>query len=581
MDQYHKKMLEEEKKRLAVAQGSEPADLLLKNGRIINVFTLEIEKGNVAISGERIAGVGSDYTKGRETVDLEGNYVAPGLIDAHLHVESTLLLPPELARLIVPHGTTAIINDPHEIANVMGVEGVELMLAASEGLPCDFFATVPSCVPTSVMETAGGEINAEQVSTLLAHPRVVGLGEMMNYPGVLNGNEEVLQKIFAAHRAGKVVDGHAPALSGRALQAYTGSGISTDHESITAVEAREKLRNGMKIIIRHGSATSSLADLLPLVTPASSDMFMFGSDDREAGELLEKGHLDELLTTAVELGAEPLTVVKVASYNAARHFRLYDRGAVAVGYRADLVIFGDLNEFPVQMVFKDGRPVARAGHMLNDVAAYKLPRSACCTVKLNRPLQEKDFTLSYPSEQVPVIGVVPGQLITEKLFIHVQRSEEGNISARPGPELNKIAVIERHGKGGGMTTALIKGLNLQTGAIASSVGHDSHNIIVVGASEKAMAVAVNELASIGGGFVVVGGDNLVEASLPLPVAGLMTAEKAETVAQKMSAVLSAAHRLGTDLPQPFLTLSFMALPVIPSLKITDRGLVDVDNFAFL
>jgi len=300
-------------------------------------------------------------------------------------------------------------------ANVMGVEGVALMLAASAGLPCDFFATVPSCVPTSGMETSGGEINAEQVSTLLAHPRVVGLGEMMNYPGVLNGNEEVLQKIFAARRAGKVVDGHAPALSGRALQAYTGSGISTDHESITAVEAREKLRNGMKIIIRHGSATSSLAELLPLVTPASSDMFMFGSDDREAGELLEKGHLDELLKTAVELGAEPLTVVKVASYNAARHFRLYDRGAVAVGYRADLVIFEDLNEFPVQMVFKDGRQVARAGHMLTDVAAYELPRSACCTVKLNRPLQEKDFTLSYPSEQVPVIGIIPGQLITEKL----------------------------------------------------------------------------------------------------------------------------------------------------------------------
>jgi len=581
MDINHSKLFEEEKKRLAVAQGHDPADLLLKNGRLINVFTLEVKKANVAIAGERIAGVGSDYTEGREVIDLEEGYVAPGLIDAHLHIESTLLLPSELARLIVPHGTTAVIHDPHEIANVMGAEGVALMLAASEGLPCDFFATVPSCVPTSLMETAGGEINAAQVTELMAHPRVVGLGEMMNYPGVLEGNEEVLQKIFAARKAGKVVDGHAPALGGRSLQAYTGSGILTDHESITAEEAREKLRNGMKIIIRHGSATSSLADLLPLINPANCDMFMFGSDDREAGELLEKGHLDDLLKTAVEMGAEPLTLIKAASCNAARHFRLYDRGAVAAGYRADLVIFGDLKEFPVMLVFKDGRPAARAGRMEAAPAVYELPRSACSTVKINRLLREEDFTLTCSSEKVPVIGIIPGQLITEKLFINVPRQKDGTISARPGPDLNKIAVIERHGKGGGMTTALIKGLSLQKGAIASSVGHDSHNIIVAGASEKAMAAAVNELARLGGGFVVVGADNLAAASLPLPAAGLMTAEKAETVAQKMAAVLSAARRLGATLPQPFLTLSFMALPVIPSLKITDRGLVDVDNFSFL
>ncbi|MFO7952991.1 MAG: adenine deaminase [Bacillota bacterium] len=569
------------KRRLAVARGEEPAALLLKNAKVVNVFSGEIIKGNVAIDEGFIAAVGEQYTEGKETIDLKGKYIAPGLIDAHLHVESTLLLPPELGRVIAAHGTTAVINDPHEIANVLGADGVKLMLEASEEAPCDFFATVPSSVPSTDMETAGGEINSAMVKELLAHPRVVGLGEMMNYPGVTGGDEEALKKIVAAEEVKKVIDGHAPAVTGSGLQAYLSAGISTDHESITAGEASEKLAGGMKIIIRHGSATSSLQELLSLVNPTNSDSFMFGSDDREAGELLEKGHVNEILRSAVSLGMDPLLMIKIASLNAARHYRLYDRGAVAPGYRADLVVFDDLQNFRASLVFKDGRKIARDGVFLAPETAYELSPAARDSVKLKSTIKEEDFRLQKTAEKIPVIGVVSGQLVTEKLFLEVESAEDGFIAAKPAPEINKIAVIERHGKSGRVSVGLIKGFGLEQGALASSVAHDSHNLVVVGASEKAMAAAVNELARTGGGFVAVDNEASIKACLPLQAAGLMSTENASVVAEKMAAVLKAAGELGTKLPQPFLTLSFMALPVIPALKITDRGLVDVDSFAFI
>jgi len=567
--------------RLAVARGDKPAELLLKNGRVINVFSGEIVASNIAISGEVIAGVGSDYTAGEKVIDLDGAYVTPGLIDAHLHIESTLLLPPELGRVIVGHGTTTVIHDPHEIANVMGPDGVRMMIELSKQAPCDFFATVPSSVPSTDLETAGGELDAGTVEDLLQNPYTIGLGEVMNYPGVIGGDEEVLKKIAAAAKAGKVVDGHAPAVEGRGLQAYLSAGITTDHECITAAEAREKLAAGMNVIIRHGSATSSLAELVPLVNPATAGSFMLGSDDREAGELLEQGHLNEALKKAVALGADPLLMIKIASLNAARHYRLYDRGAVAPGYRADLAVFEDLRNFRARMVIKDGLMAARDGKAIKELPSSELPASARESVRLSRPLEKKDFTLSYPPGEVPVIGVVPGQLITEKLLLEVQREESGAVKADPASGINKIAVIERHGKNGNIALGLIRGIVLQKGALASSVAHDSHNLIVVGASEEAMARAVNELASAGGGFVVIGADNSTRAFLPLPAGGLMSELPADQVAEKMARVLEAARQLGTKLPQPFLTLSFMALPVIPSLKITDRGLIDVDNFTFL
>ncbi len=574
-------LTEKMRNRLAVAKGDQPADLLLKNGRLVNVFSSEVYEANLAVKDGLIAAVGSEYKEGKEIIDLEGRYLAPGLIDAHLHIESTLLLPPELARVLVTRGTTCVINDPHEIANVLGAEGVDLMLDAAEGLPCDFFSTVPSCVPATLMETAGAEISAEQVASLLEHPRTVGLGEMMNYPGVLEGDQEVLAKIISAHNAGKVVDGHAPAVNGTALQAYLSAGITTDHECITAEEAREKLRSGMKIIIRHGSASSSLEELLPLVNDTTVNSFMFGSDDREAGELLAKGHLDDLLKTAVSLGGDPLQMLKIATINAARHYRIYDRGALAPGYRADLVVFEDLRSFKVGLVVKNGLEAARAGRLIAPIPQYIPPRSVLQSVNIARELTANDFNLSLPAGKAAVIGIIPGQLTTEKLLLEVPRYSNGTVKADPGAGINKIAVVERHKASGRLAVGLVRGIGLKQGALASSVAHDSHNILVAGVEEKAMVAAVNELAGVGGGFVAVDQYGKVKACLPLPVAGLMTPEPAKIVAAGMEKLLAAAKELGSAGPQPFLTLSFLALPVIPSLKITDRGLFDVDSFKFI
>ncbi len=568
-------------KILAVARQDRPADLLLKNCRLIDVLNSEIIETNLAIQDSMIAAAGSEYVSARKVIDLEGRYAAPGLIDAHLHIESTLLFPPELARVLVVHGTTCVINDPHEIANVLGIEGVKLMLDAAPGLPCDFYSTAPSCVPATDLETSGGEVTADQVDELLNHARVVGLGEMMNYPGIINGEQEVLAKVAAAHQKDKVVDGHAPGLTGTDLQAYLSAGISTDHECITAAEAEEKIRSGMKVIIRHGSASSSLAELLPLVNSQTVDAFMFGSDDREAGELLNRGHLNELLKTAVSLGADPLQLLKIATINAAKHYRLFDRGLLAPGFLADLVVFEDLKNFKAELVIKNGRVVAESGKLTVDVPAATLPEKALGTVSLGRNLKSDDFKLSAGKDKLPVIGVVPGQLVTEKLMVQVTADENDQLKADPDQDIIKIAVIERHKASGRMAVALVKGMGLKEGALASSVAHDSHNILVAGVEEQAMAAAVNELARADGGFTVVNGRGQVQATLPLPVAGLMSDQPAAVVAAEMDRILFAAKELGTRLDQPFLTLAFLALPVIPSLKITDRGLFDVDNFQFI
>ena len=569
------------KNLVAVARGDREAELLLKNGRVINVFSGELVEANLAIEGEMIAALGREYTSGREEIDLEGMYLVPGLIDAHLHIESTLLMPAELARIVTPHGTTAVIHDPHEVANVLGIDGVKMMLDASLGLSCDFFATAPSCVPATIMETAGSELNTADIEALLDLPEVVGLGEMMNYPGVINGDEAVLRKIAAAHRRGKVVDGHAPALAGAALQAYLAAGISSDHECLTAAEAKEKLSCGMKIIIRHGSASSSLAELLPLVNANRVDLFMFGSDDRDAAELLERGHLNDLLRRAVALGGDPLQLIKIATLNAARHYRLFDRGALAPGFRADIVAFDNLIDFRAGLVIKNGRIVAEKGQLLVDLPSASVPQFALNSMHLARRPEAQDFIMKTENNTLPVIGVIPGQINTEHLTTAVKKNAQGEVVADPATRINKIAVVERHRSSGRIAVALIKGLGLREGAIASSVAHDSHNIIVAGVEEEAMAAAVSELVRIGGGFVVCGKNKEIRATLPLPLAGLISTEPATVVADQMRELLAAAHSLGTELPQPFMTLAFMALPVIPALKITDQGLFDVEKFSFL
>ena len=568
-------------KVLAVARQDQPADLLLKNCRLVNVMNSEMTETNIAVQDGMIAAVGDKYSSARKIIDLDGKYVTPGLIDAHLHIESTLLFPPELARLMVVNGTTCVINDPHEIANVLGIEGVKLMLDAAPGLPCDFYFTAPSCVPATDLETSGAKITAAQVAELLNHSRVVGLGEMMNFPGLINGDEEVLAKVAAAHKRGKVVDGHAPGLTGTDLQAYLSAGISTDHECITISEAEEKMRSGMMVIIRHGSASSSLAELLPLVNSQTVDAFMFGSDDREAGDLLNKGHLNDLLKTAVSLGADPLQIIKIATINAAKHYRLYDRGVLAPGFLADLVVFDDLERFNVELVVKNGRVAAESGELTDDISAASLPEKALNTVNLSRELEVDDFQLYAGKTKLPVIGIVPGQLVTEKLMPEINADKSGEIKADPEKDIIKIAVVERHKASGRLAAALVRGMGLKQGALASSVAHDSHNILVAGVEEEAMAAAVNELARTGGGFTVVDGSGQVKATLALPVAGLMSDQPADQVAAGMDEILTAAKELGAKLDHPFLTLAFLALPVIPSLKITDRGLFDVDNFQFI
>ncbi len=567
--------------RIASAIDKNQGDLLLKNARHVNMLNREVTTTNLLIKGSHIAAIGSSYDSAKVVVDLDGGYVVPGLIDAHLHIESTLLYPPALAEVVVPHGTTTVVNDPHEIANVLGLDGVKMMIDASSGLPCDFFSTAPSCVPATDMETAGGEITLENIKKLLSHPRVVGLGEMMNYPGVIDADPAVLGKIAAAHHTGKPVDGHAPGLSGKHLQAYLSAGISTDHECITADEALEKLKYGMKIIIRHGSASSSLAKLIPLVNDFNASSFMFGSDDREAAELLEKGHINDLLKTAISLGADPFLMLRVATFSAAQHYRLYDRGLLAPGYRADIAVLDDLSEFNVRLVVKDGRLVARQGLLVEPVAEFAPPAEALQTVKLTHELSGSDFRLPAVSGNMPVIGIMPGQLITEKLMHQVTADSSGNVAAKPEDNLNKIAVVERHKGSGRIAVALVSGMGLKEGALASSVAHDSHNIIVVGVEENAMAAAVNEIGMLQGGFVAVDGSGAVKAALPLPIGGLMSLKPAAEVAGEMNKLLQAAEELGSRLPQPFLTMSFLALPVIPSLKITDRGLFDVDSFSFV
>ncbi len=436
-------------------------------------------------------------------------------------------------------------------------------------------------MPATPLETAGGEIGLPDVEKLLEHPRVVGLGEMMHYPGVIAGEARVAAMLCAAAKRGKALDGHAPGVTGKELQAYAGAGLSTDHEATGAAEALEKVRAGMAVIIRQGSAARNLEAILPAVTCRNCGSFMFGCDDREAGDLLERGHLDAILREAVALGLDSVLAVRLATLHPARHFRLGRRGALAPGYRADLVAVEDLQKFTVRFVIKDGKVAARNGESLLSWPSFTVPSGFRRTVRLARLPEPADFALVLPPGPAAVIGLIPGEIITEKLFLEPRREEGGAVRADQERDIVKIAVLERHRGSGRRAVGLVRGLGLKTGALASSVAHDSHNLIVAGVEEGAMAAAAAAVARAGGGFAAAGACGAVRALLPLPVAGLMSLQSATAVASGMRAVNAAARELGTPLEQPFLALSFLALPVIPHLKITDRGLVDVDRFTFL
>ncbi|MEJ5328815.1 MAG: adenine deaminase [Desulfobaccales bacterium] len=561
--------LQDWRRRLTVAKGEAPADLVLTGGRVANVFTGEWLTAEVALVDGVVAGLGEGYPGPR--LDLEGSYLLPGFIDGHLHLESSLLTPRELARALLPWGTTAVVADPHEIANVWGTAGLEYLLAASEGLPLDFFFLLPSCVPASPLESAGARLEAPDLAPYCGHPRVLGLAEVMNFPGVLAGDAKLLAKLSLFPEG--PVDGHAPSLSGKALQAYRLAGIASDHESTTAQEAREKLRAGFYLMAREGSLAKNLAALLPGVPPAAWRRVMVVTDDCHPLDL-EEGHLNRRLARLVELGLDPLLAVTLATLNPAEYFRLRDRGAIAPGFRADLVAVEDLRDFRVRLVLKDGRPVVQEGNLTEELPEPTAPPPS-------RGFQVQGLSreaLSPPvaGEVVKVIGLIPGQLLTDKLVLPTP-VKDGRLAADPGRDLLKLAVIERHHGTGNLGLGLVQGFGLKNGALASSVAHDSHNLVVAGVSEEDMLLAAEHLIRQGGGLAVAAGGRIL-AELPLPLAGLLSPAPLPEVAAALRRLHRAYHDLGGTLPDPFMALSFLALPVIPALKLTDLGLVDVTRF---
>ena len=568
-------------KIISMARGEMPADLVLKNARIINTFIGEIERGNVAICGDRIAGVG-DYEKAREVIDLKGNYLAPGLIDGHTHIESSMLHPARYAQAVIPHGTLALVTDLHEIANVSGLAGVKFFLDWAQNLPLDMLLMVPSCVPATNLETSGAEIDSRAVKEILAYPNVIGLGEMMNFPGVLSGAKDVLSKLSASK--GRVIDGHAPGLSGRELNAYLSAGILSDHESTTSEEGREKLQRGMYLMIREGSSEKNLDALLPLVTDNTYKRCFFVVDDRSCSDLLHEGDIDAVVRKAISRGLEPVRAVQMATINTAEYFRLHDRGAIAPGYVANLITITDLPKLEIDRVFYGGKLVARQGKPL-----FSLPHISpqlTDTVHI-RPLTVKSLSLrkaealsvtkgergNLVEENYPVIEIVPGQIVTKKRVEKV-KVEDGAVIPSVEKDVLKLVVVERHKASGNIGLGLVKGFGLRHGALASSVSHDSHNIIAVGTNDFDILRAIEEIDRLKGGLVVCA-DQEVLASLPLPVAGLLSLEPLETVVAQFEKVEQAAASLGNLPPAPFSLLSFLALPVIPELRLTDLGLVDV------
>lgn len=561
-----------------VARRNEPADLLIKGGRVVNVLTGEIYPAHVAVAGEWIAGVGLEYQNAREVLEIEGSFLIPGLINGHLHLESSFLAPAEYARLALSHGTTTLILDPHEIANVLGVLGIEALLEGSRGLPLDFFFMAPSCVPATALETAGAEIRTADIEKLWQDPRVLGLGEMMNFPGVIQQEPSVMEKLRAAQKREKPIDGHAPLLSGKDLNAYIAAGIQSDHECTRPEEAEEKLRLGMWLMIREGSAAKNLRDLLPVVSPGNHHRCLWVTDDLEPSELIQAGEIDYVIRKAVVLGLDPLMALRMATINPARRFHLKDRGAIAPGLRADLAVLSDFKKFQVTHTLKNGKVVAR-GSRTGPLPAPPFDPRVLRSVRM-KPLPEGAFDLFLKTGRAWVIGLVPNQIVTRKLALPVQRDVGGRVLFDLQSDILKLAVIERHKASGRMGLGLIQGFGLKRGALAGSVAHDSHNIVVIGAGDADMLEAAQEIEKMRGGLVVVDGGKVI-ASLSLPIAGLMSPEPCEKVAAKMEELKRAARKIGALPENPFLTLSFLALPVIPELKLTDQGLVDVETFRII
>ena len=559
---------------VAVASGRVPADLLLINARVVNTLNGRIEGCNVAICDGQVAGLG-DYLEGNATIDLENRYLVPGLIDGHIHIESSMLRPGEYARAVAPRGVLAAVTDLHEIANVGGLGAVRTVIDWCAGLPFELFFMAPSCVPASHLETSGATITADDIRRAKRWKRVIGLGEMMNFPGVINADDEVLKKMSLFR--GGVIDGHAPRVSGKALNAYVVSGAGSDHECTTLEEAREKLSRGMHIMIREGSSEKNLEALLPLVDDSTYGRCFFVVDDRSCVDLLADGDVDAVVRKAIASGLDPVRAIQMATVNTARYFGLRGLGAIAPGYDASFFVVDDLTTLKADMVFHRGLLIARSGEMVTKLP-HRNTNELSDSVKIKR-LRPENLRIKTNRPSFPVIEVIRGQIVTAKRLEKVD-TVDGFVVTDVGRDILKLAVVERHRRTGNVGVGLVKGFGLRRGALASSVAHDSHNIIVVGCSDEDIMEAIKEVERLHGGLVVCDGGKVV-ASMALPIAGLISDKPLRFVAQEFSKVDRAAHELGARLPAPFATLSFLALPVIPDLKLTDLGLVDVTEFRLL
>ena len=551
---------------MAVARGDEPADLVVAGGKVLSVFTREWLDADVAIVDGHIVGVAPGY-EGAERIDASGAWVAPGLIDAHVHIESSKLMIDEFARAVLPQGTTAVVADPHELANVLGVEGIHWLLDATENLPLEVFVMASSCVPASEFESPRGPVTVAQMAELLKRARVLGVAEMMNFPGVIGGSPAELAKVALSDH----LDGHAPGVRGKALNAYLAAGIRSDHEATTYVEALEKRRLGMGVMLREASIARNLVDLLPLVKEHGPDHCCFCTDDREPNFLVEEGHINQMVRLAVAGGIRPEDALTMASHNAALQHGLHRLGAIAPGYQADLLLFDELANFRPRLVLKRGRP-------LGDIAVTPVPEWVMRSMNA-APVTAATFRVTGSGGMINVIRVMPGQLLTELALLEpsLRRTE---LVADPERDLVKIAVVERHHATGRVGLGFVTDVGLKRGAFASTVAHDAHNIVVLGVDDGAMASCVSRLGEIGGGVVIVDGDGVV-AELPLPIAGLMSDRPLAEVYERLTRMEAMLLEMGVTLHSPFMSISFLALSVIPDLKITDRGLVDVMKFRLL
>lgn len=564
------------KQYIDAAAGRTKADIVLKNASYVNVYTGRTDKGDIAIVGDRIVGVGK--YEGIKEYDVEGLTVLPGYIDGHVHIESSQLSPEEFASLIVPRGTTTIIADPHEITNVCGMDGVDYIIKASKNIPLDVKVQLPSCVPATPFETSGAILSGKDIEEHICDDGVFGLGEFMNYPGVIDADPDVIRKLEAAHRAGKIIDGHAPAISGNALNAYLCGGISTDHECVSVEEIDEKISKGMYVHLRHGSSTRNLVSNCKAVNAANMRRFILCTDDRHAADLKEKGHIDDALRKAVAGGLDPIWAVTIATLNGAECYSLKDKGAIAPMKVADLVVVDNLKDFNAKYVFKDGKLVAEDGRPLFDTTKRYLPQSVLNTVHVDE-LKADDFRLKLKGRKARVMTILPGNVVTGCEIMDIN-SKDGDVDI-VGTDVLKMAVVERHKHTGNIGKGLLKGYGFKGGAMGITISHDSHNIILLGDDNESMAKAANELARIGGGMVIADKKADKVYSLTLDIGGLMSSRDAESLQRDSKALIERAYSMGVDREQEaFMSLAFLSLAVIPQLKLLDTGLFDVTKFAF-